>query len=66
MNKLVKSAITIVVAALMVYISMGMFSFFDVGIDVYGNDVLWGLALVLFSVILPEQVDNIFSKRDFQ
>lgn len=66
MNKLVKSAITIVVAALMVYISMGMFSFFDVGIDVYGNYVLWGLALVLFSVILPEQVDNIFSKKDFQ
>ena len=66
MNKLIKSAITIIVAALMVYISMGMFSFFDVGIDVYGNYVLWGLALVLFSVILPEQVDNIFSKKDFQ
>jgi hypothetical protein len=66
MNKLAKSALVIVVAALMVYVAMGMFSFFDVGIDVYGNYVLWGLALVLFSVILPEKVDNIFSKEHFK
>ena len=39
MNKLAKSALVIVVAALMVYVAMGMFSFFDVGIDVYGNYV---------------------------
>jgi hypothetical protein len=62
MNKLYKTVATIVISGLLIYVSMGLFKFFDIGVGVYGNYLLWGVALVIFSIVLPEKVENIFSK----
>ena len=46
MSKLVRMLLTIIVTGLFVYVSMGIFKFFDIGFDVYGNYIMWGIALV--------------------
>ena len=63
MNKLVRIVATIVITGLLVYVCMGIFSFFDIPFAVYGNYILWLVAIVLFSIILPERVEDIFSNK---
>lgn len=60
MSSLYRIILTIVISGLLVYVSMGLFSFFDISFSVYGNYLLWMIAMVLFSIVLPEKVDNIF------
>ena len=63
MNKMVRIGATVVITGLLVYVCMGVFSFFDIPFEVYGNYILWLVALVLFSIILPEKLEDIFSKK---
>ena len=37
-----------------------IFNFFDVKFEVYGNYLLWIIALALFNAILPMKQKNIF------
>lgn len=39
---------SIVFSALFIYVSSIAFSFFNIGFDVYGNYLLWIVALVIF------------------
>lgn len=44
---------TLVFAVLLIYVSGIAFSFFGIGFEVYGNYMLWFIALALFWSILP-------------
>lgn len=37
-----------------------IFSFFGIGFDVYGNYMLWIIAITIFYTILPQQGSSIF------
>jgi hypothetical protein len=39
-----------------------MFSFFGVGFDIYGNYLLWIIALILFYTILPTKIKSVFDQ----
>ena len=54
---------SIVFSALFIYVASIAFSFFDIGFEVYGNYLLWMVALVIFwSTLPPESSGKIFSK----
>ncbi len=54
---------SIVFSALFIYVSSIAFSFFNIGFDVYGNYLLWIVALVIFwSILPPESSGKIFSE----
>lgn len=44
---------TLVFSILLIYVSGIAFSFFGIGFEVYGNYMLWFIALALFASILP-------------
>lgn len=46
---------TILFSALFMYVSSIAFSFFDIGFEVYGNYMLWTIALIVFWSILPQE-----------
>jgi len=46
---------TIVFSALFIYITGITFSFFGIGFEIYGNYMLWLVALILFWSILPAE-----------
>ena len=53
---------TVVLSALSIYVIGIAFSFFGIGFEVYGNYLLWIVALVIFWSVLPsEMVGKIFS-----
>ena len=41
-------------------VSVIIFEFFDIKFEVYGNYLLWMVALALFNAILPMKQTNIF------
>lgn len=55
-------AYTIISTLVFVLIVTTMFSFFGVGFDVYGNYLLWIIALILFYTILPTKIKSVFDK----
>jgi len=64
MNLFIKIMAIIVVVIAVVYIITETFAFFGIGLDVYGNYLVWFVALVLFSMILPKTGGNIFNKKE--
>jgi|TARA_B110000858_G_C17707355_1_gene428869 hypothetical protein len=49
---------TLVFAVLLIYVSGIAFSFFGIGFEVYGNYMLWFIALALFASILPPKLTS--------
>lgn len=52
---------TIVITILLTFVITTAFSFFGIGFEIYGNYLLWFIALVMFYSILPKNVDSVFS-----
>lgn len=55
-------AYTIISTLVFVLIITTMFSFFGVGFDMYGNYLLWIIALILFYTILPSKIKSVFDE----
>lgn len=55
-------AYTIISTLVFVLIITTMFSFFGVGFDMYGNYLLWIIALILFYTILPAKIKSVFDE----
>lgn len=55
-------AYTIISTLVFVLIITTMFSFFGVGVDVYGNYLLWIIALIFFYTILPTKIKSVFDQ----
>lgn len=53
---------TIISTLVFVLIITTMFSFFGVGVDVYGNYLLWIIALIFFYTILPTKIKSVFDQ----
>lgn len=47
---------------LVIYISVGAFDFFGIGIDIYGIYILWFSVLSILSIFLPQLSGDIFNK----
>ena len=54
-------AYTIVSAAALTFVLTTAFSFLGIGFEVYGNYLLWFIALALFFAILPSQGGTLFN-----
>lgn len=46
---------------LVIYISIGAFDFFGIGIDIYGIYILWFSVLSILSIFLPQLSGDIFN-----
>lgn len=55
-------AYTIISTLVFVLIITTLFSFFGVGFDMYGNYLLWIIALILFYTILPAKIKSVFDQ----
>ncbi len=51
---------TLVFISITVPVAIVIFNFFDIQIEVYGNYLLFFIALALFNAILPYRKKNIF------
>jgi len=51
---------TILFITITVPVGIVIFDFFDIKIEVYGNYLLWMIALALFNALLPAKQSNIF------
>lgn len=51
---------SIIGIALFFMILTSIFSFFGIGFDVYGNYMLWIIAIIIFYTILPQQGSTLF------
>jgi len=51
---------TILFIIITVPVAIVIFDFFDIKFEVYGNYLLWFIALALFNAILPFKQKNIF------
>jgi hypothetical protein len=51
---------TILFIIFTVPIAMFIFDFFDIPFEVYGNYLLWFVALALFNALLPFEKKNVF------
>jgi hypothetical protein len=58
---LVTIAYTIVSAIALTFILTTAFSFLGIGFEVYGNYLLWFIALALFFAILPAKGGTLFN-----
>ena len=58
---LTKIAYTIVSAIALTFILTTAFSFMGIGFEVYGNYLLWFIALALFFSILPSKGGTLFN-----
>jgi len=55
---------TILLSWLFIYVTGIAFSFFGIGFEIYGNYLLWIIALIIFWSILPTEMQgSIFNKR---
>ncbi len=52
---------TIASSIALLYILTTVLSFFGIGFDVYGNYLMWFIALALFFAILPSQGGTLFN-----
>ena len=53
---------TLMFIAILTPVAIVIFDFFDIKFEVYGNYLLWFIALALFNAILPYQKKNIFEE----
>lgn len=60
MSGITKIIYTLVTLLLLSIIITTMFSFFGIGFDVYGNYLLWFIALGVFYSILPSETGTVF------
>jgi hypothetical protein len=51
---------TVIFIAITVPVAVIIFEFFNIKFEVYGNYLLWVIALALFNAILPMKQKNIF------
>jgi len=51
---------TLLFIAILTPVGIVIFDFFDVSFEVYGNYLLWFIALALFNALLPLEIKNIF------
>jgi len=51
---------TLLFITISIPVAIVIFDFFDIKIEVYGNYLLWFIALALFNAILPVKTKNIF------
>ena len=51
---------TIIFITISVPVGIVIFDFFDIKFEVYGNYLLWFIAMALFNAILPYQSTSIF------
>jgi hypothetical protein len=51
---------TLLFITITVPVAIVIFDFFDIRFEVYGNYLLWFIALALFNAILPYKTKNIF------
>jgi len=51
---------TVLFIIITVPVAIVIFDFFDIKFEVYGNYLLWFIALALFNAILPFKQKNIF------
>ena len=51
---------TLLFITISVPVAIIIFNFFDVKLEVYGNYLLWGVALALFNAMLPFKQTSIF------
>lgn len=56
-TKIIYTLITIILLSIIITV---MFSFFGIGFDVYGNYLLWFIALGVFYSLLPSETGNVF------
>ena len=54
----------IVFSICIVYVSSAIFSFFGIGLDVYGNYVFFILAMLLLYMFLPKNTGTLFLRTD--
>jgi uncharacterized membrane protein len=47
-------------SAILVYISTAILSFFGIGIEMYANYLIWFIAMIILSVLLPKKTGEIF------
>ena len=62
MSGITKIIYTLVTVLLLSFIITSMFSFFGIGFDIYGNYLLWFIALALFNALLPYKKKNVFEE----
>ena len=53
---------TVIFIIFFVPIAIFIFDFFDIPFEVYGNYLLWFIALALFNALLPFKQNNIFEE----
>jgi len=61
MNMLKKIVYTFLLISIISVILTTAFSFFGIGVEAYGNYLLWFFALALFFSILPKKVNSVFN-----
>ena len=57
---MLNTILIIIGAALIIYVSSGLFEFFGIPFKYYGVYMLWFIVLLKFSIILPERVGKVF------
>ncbi len=48
-------------SAILIYITTAVLTFFGVGIEMYANYLIFFIALIIFSVLLPQKTGEIFN-----
>jgi hypothetical protein len=61
MEMLKKLVYTLLLTLLLSFIITTAFTFFGIGVEAYGNYLLWMIALALFFSILPGKVASVFN-----
>jgi hypothetical protein len=51
---------TLIFISILTPVAIVIFDFFDIKFEVYGNYLLWFIALALFNAVLPVKTKNIF------
>jgi hypothetical protein len=54
---------TLLFITILTPVAVVIFDFFDIRFEVYGNYLLWFIALALFNAILPFKINNIFADK---
>ena len=62
MSSLTRTLMIFLIVALSSIIITSMFSFFGIGFDIYGNYLLWFIALAILYSILPSTSGTLFSQ----
>ena len=63
MSTLTKIVYTIVASAAIVYVTTTLFSFFDIGFEIYGIYVLFIVGMSILYAMLPESKGSIFAPK---